>query len=84
MGKLKSALPLLITGIVLILYIGLGGVIFHFIERDNESKVQEETKEFTGTFLSKFQTFTFHKKFIHVREFRLMFHNAWLSVGAYI
>ena len=54
MGKLKSALPLLITGIVLILYIGLGGVIFHFIERDNESKVQEETKEFTGTFLSKF------------------------------
>ena len=63
MGKLKSALPFLITGAVFLLYIVLGGIIFHFIEQDNETKVQEETKEFTEMFLSKFETCASHRKF---------------------
>ena len=63
-GKLKSVLPFLITGAVFLLYIVLGGVIFHFIEQDNETKVQQETKEFTGIFLGKFS----------------QFFNTWLSV----
>ena len=52
-NKFKGALPL-ITAIVLLLYVGIGGVIFHFLEQGNETEINTNTRKFTDAFLSKY------------------------------